>query len=406
MSTEPPQKPEKASINLVTVVSMTLFGVVAAFVLLLAVLWLAPDLLLDDNSDYTRPYANQSISAEFKISDGNMYDALPGIVRPPEEDMILEAFQLAWDDDGFRVPRRATSAYPIAAFGDSFTEGFNVPQPWPDVLDGLLDVPVRNYGYRGYGPVEVARGVEEFGITEPRQWIIYAYFSGNDLGDAVRTLQMDDSILGRLKRLFSQQDVPEDIEPIVNDHYDFPMPVIIGGNYYELAFLHYYLYWNRAPDEGFESSRNFQSFLDSLDNIQQEVPAETCLALVFIPTKEQLYYPYIHPSSRQWLRGISGRMALDDDNYLYLLEDPIDLDAEDAFITSLDDQREAVANALAIRPEWHLIDLYPGFQDVVADGELLYYPFDTHWNQAGHSLAAEIIAEFLQNQPNCATSPD
>jgi hypothetical protein len=254
--------------------------------------------------------------------------------------------------------------------------------------------------------VEVARAVEEFGITEPRQWIIYAYFSGNDLGDAVRTLQQNNSLLGRLKRLFTEESVPEDIGPLVSDHYDFPMPVIIGRQYYELAFLPYYLHWNRAPEEGFEASQNFQSFLDSLDAIQQDVPSGTCLALVFIPTKEQLYYPYIHPASRQWLRGVGGRMALDDDGYLYLFDEPVDQDAEEAFIASLNDQREAVAQALAERPEWHMIDLYPGFQDGVANGELLYYPYDTHWNQAGHTLAAKIVAEYLQNQPDCVLPSD
>ena len=76
-------QPAKASAKLVTVILMALFGVVAAFSLLLLVLWLAPDLLLDNNPDYNRPYTNQSITAEFRISDGNMYDALPGKVRPP-----------------------------------------------------------------------------------------------------------------------------------------------------------------------------------------------------------------------------------------------------------------------------------------------------------------------------------
>ncbi|MBZ0276544.1 MAG: hypothetical protein K8I60_10385 [Anaerolineae bacterium] len=31
----------------------------------------------------------------------------------------------------------------------------------------------------------------------------------------------------------------------VSDHYDFPMPVIIGGNYYEMVFLNW-LMWYQA----------------------------------------------------------------------------------------------------------------------------------------------------------------
>jgi len=179
--------------RLLAVLGMALLGIGMAFGLLLLALWLFPGLLLDDNPDYHRPYASTSLAVEFRVSDGNMYDALPGSVRPLEEDTVLAAFTLAWDEDGFRVPRRAVETYPIAAFGDSFTEGFNVADPWPDVLDRLLDLPTRNYGYRGYGPIEVERAVREFGLSQPRRWIIYAYFSGNDLGDAVRLVQRDNS---------------------------------------------------------------------------------------------------------------------------------------------------------------------------------------------------------------------
>ena len=79
------------------------------------------------------------------------------------------------------------------------------------------------------------------------------------------------------------------------------VPVIIGGNYYEMVFLTYYLWRQLAPPEGFAASKTFQIFADTLTQIEQDTP-ETCRALIFIPTKEQLYYPYVYPSERQWLR--------------------------------------------------------------------------------------------------------
>lgn len=41
------------------------------------------------------------------------------------------------------------------------------------------------------------------------------------------------------------------------------------------------------------------------------------------------------------------------------------------------------------------IDLLPPFRESAARGELLYHPFDSHWNSAGRRLAAILIAERL-----------
>ena len=81
----------------------------------------------------------------------------------------LASFVIDWDENGFRVPAMTADTYPIAVFGDSYTEGFNVARPWADGLANNLDVPVYNYGYRGYGPQEVATTATEFANAEPRQ---------------------------------------------------------------------------------------------------------------------------------------------------------------------------------------------------------------------------------------------
>ena len=133
---------------------MALLGVLAAFGLLVLLVWLFPEWFLEENPDYQRRYANLSLNVEFKISDGNMYDALPGRVRPPDEDTVLAAFTLTWDESGFRAPHRTAAEYPIAVFGDSFTEGFNVAQPWPDVLDEITNVPVRIMDIEAMAPLK------------------------------------------------------------------------------------------------------------------------------------------------------------------------------------------------------------------------------------------------------------
>ncbi len=361
--------------------------------LLTALLMLFPRLVLGPITYYERPYANQSMPVEFRVSGGDLFVALPGSIRPPSSDEVLQSFTIAWDADGFRVPARTAEHYPIAAFGDSFTEGANVPAPWPDQLAARRGTPVQNFGYHAYGPREVARAAEEFAGRSPREWIIYAYFSGNDLGDAMRGPKVDVSTpWGVWSALAARwQPVPT---PAARDHYDFPMPVIIGGSYYEMALLSYYLWWQLAPPEGFENSENFRVLSDALDTITTTA-AQSCYALVFIPTKEQLYYRYVYETERQWLRGIGHRLVMANDGRLVMVSAPIAAEDEAAFYQNLYGQRDAVRALVETKPGWIFIDLLPAFEQHVASGELLYYPYDSHWNQDGHTLAAQTIADAL-----------
>ena len=69
-------------------------------------------------------------------------------------------------------------------------------------------------------------------------------------------------------------------------------------------------------------------------------------------------------------------------------------------IAHLSDQRDAMAT-LAAEKGWIFVDLLEPFREQVALGELLYYQYDTHWNQAGHDLAAALIVEAMRQHPEC-----
>ncbi|HEX2621190.1 MAG TPA: hypothetical protein VHL11_13610, partial [Phototrophicaceae bacterium] len=192
-----------------------------------------------------------------------------------------------------------------------------------------------------------------------------------------------------------------------SDHYDFPMPVIIGGSYYDLAFLWYYWWWELVPPgDAFANSRNFQVVNESLDTIAGSVPDQTCKALVFIPTKEMLYYRYIYDTERLWVRQNGNQLALADDGTIAIIPAPIADADEPQFMDNLYGQRNAIQKLVEAKPGWHFIDLTPAFEAKVGDGQLLYYPYDSHWNQAGHDLAAATIAETLQQVDGCNPPSD
>ena len=43
-----------------------------------------------------------------------------------------------------------------------------------------------------------------------------------------------------------------------------------------------------------------------------------------------------------------------------------------------------------------LLDLTPAFQEKFEAGRNLYFPDDSHWNAAGHELAAAELANFMR----------
>lgn len=377
---------------------LVLGGLAFPLALLTVLLMVMPEPFLGATRYADRLFANQSLTVNFKPSDGDLFVALPGSIKPPEDDSVLESFTLAWDADGFRVPATVSDAYPIAIFGDSFTEGFNVPVPYADGVAQRLQIPVRNYGYRAYGPVEISETVAAvIDQNAAPQHLVYGYFSGNDLGDAVRPPKIDrSSPVAVWTALFNRLAAPAPASVPETTHYDFPMPVIIGGNYYEMAFLWYYWWWQLAPDAGFDASRNFAVLDDALTRMSDAVPAETCKTLLFIPTKEQLYYPYIYETEKVWVRNVAQKLVLDETDTLRMIPSPL-TEADDAdFIQRLYGQRDAVAALSRARGDWRFVDLTPAFEAAIAEGQLLYYPYDSHWNQAGHDLAAAVLAEALR----------
>jgi hypothetical protein len=154
-------------------------------------------------------------------------------------------------------------------------------------------------------------------------------------------------------------------------------------------------------EEGFAASKNFAVLSAALDTIVQS-DAQACHALVYIPTKEQLYYRYIYETERRWVRENGHRLVLDADKVIQIVPAPLTEADEAQFIADLSGQRDAVRGLIATKPNWHFIDLLPVFEQAVAEGQLLYYPYDSHWNQAGHTLAGTVLAEQLLKITNCS----
>ena len=98
------------------------------------------------------------------------------------------------------------AATTVGVFGDSFVQGsyLDAPYVFTEPLDYLLnldgDFTVFNFGVKGYGPAQSYFTYRSFRAREDLDYVLFVYFSGNDISDLLhnRLFDLDDS--GLLRR--------------------------------------------------------------------------------------------------------------------------------------------------------------------------------------------------------------
>jgi len=361
---------------------LILFGIITAAMLVGVLLLLFPHL---------RPGGERFI---FRERDGDTFRHQPGFVRPPTGNIVLEDFMRRKDADGFRLPRMTADFYPIIALGDSYTEGGQVP--WVDVLAAALQTPVRNLGWRGLGTLHQVEVMRRYGNPDAK-WVLVGYFEGNDLSN-IRSAYEERAQTGRITiDLNSDANTAENTryEIVTNpdDNYLYPLEHPINGASYELAYISDYIWWLNGSAETFQNSKNLQLLRDALEEIK-EMAGAACVGLVYMPSKEHIYFPSADPNgNRRYVLQNSLSLHLDAEGWLRFGElAPIDFDALHA---NFENQRNAVRD-VAQQTGWHFIDLTPAFQENVTHPT--YYVYDSHWNQSGHNLAADTVAQYLEQE--------
>lgn len=116
--------------------------------------------------------------------------------------------------------------------------------------------------------------------------------------------------------------------------------------------------------------RNVAAAQRAANSIQEKVLAPRGIkwVIVLIPEKEQVYREYVpmdaYPGNQPWPPSVF-----------------------DALEPAL------AAEGIAV------VNLLPIFRAAAARGELIYWPDDTHWNEAGVQLAAETIVHAIESEP-------
>jgi hypothetical protein len=348
---------------------------------------------------------------DIRPSDGDLYYHMRGEILPvsPDEDQVLGHVHMITDANGFRNSPPEKATYDVVALGDSFTRASGVAAAWPQLLADYTGSDVLNLADVGFGPQDELKVLRQYGLSKQPQWVILAYFEGNDLYDAAAYAQANPFILLRLGRYILGQGMeawqerrPDRPSAAVISDYRYPIKLTISHKEVEIAFFSSYISWLSLNRETIEMSQNYRLAREIILQMQElNEAAEANFLLVYLPSKSHVYLPYLRdPEIEARVFADVTTLELDDAGFLQFTRERA---APELIRQNMNDQSRLLADFAAEHKILYL-DLTPIFQQEAGTGAELYYPFDTHWNQLGHDLAAEAIFNYIKEIGSATTS--
>lgn len=328
-------------------------------------------------------------SVIFRSGNGDILFWQSEYIRPLEDpNEILSVHRLSFDEHGFRLPARVSNDYDVIALGDSYTEGANVAHPWSDAFASESSFSTRNLGFRGYGIRHYAWTWQEFGIQENPDILIIGFFGGNDVFTA--GLDIESPFPFPIEERANDIDAePVTVHTELDDEPIYPIYLSDGT---PITFLSTYISWMNAAEDQLMGSVNYQVISEGLTQIQETASDDTCLVFVYFPSKAEVYFPYLDEADYPAILEGQKTVLLNSDGTLHIVED-FDISLERVMDWRLNTGN--IMTELADLLGYNTLNLHSTFDEHVESGEMLYYTYDTHWNQAGQTLAGETIADFV-----------
>ena len=349
---------------------------------------------------------------DLRQSDGDLYHLMHGTIVPlsPDQDPVVAHVHMITDEYGFRNSPPEKATYGIVAVGDSFTRASGVASPWPQELAEYAGTDVFNLADVGFGPQDELKVLQQYGLKKQPQWVIMAYFEGNDLYDAAAYEQANPFILFRFGRYLLGRSVEawrerssSKASAPVSANYRYPITITINHKELEMVFFSSYISWLSLSREAIAASQNYRLVRETILQVRESSEAAGAnFLLLYVPSKSHVYLPYLNdPETAARVFTNVPLIELDDTGFLQFREKTA---TPELVIEHMDDQAILLADFAA---EQHIsfLNLTSAFQKEAGAGAELYYAFDTHWNQLGHNLAAEKIYEYIQEMlPDTTTT--
>lgn len=329
-----------------------------------------------------RPNYHTRVNPEFR---GDLYSPKFGVEAEPVPIQV----QATFDTEGFRNPPGLTTVA-IAVLGDSYIEaGITDQDSFSRRLQKETGLRTANFGVAWYGPFQYLEVLQRYALPKSPKIVLFCFYEGNDARDIRAYLKWrqggfyhvypPDRLVYRYS--VAMRDIGHRLASIVNDSGPVTVPPPRVGVHPQVAELQL---GDQTVLVKFGKKNDLRTPAELLAS-EEWIELEKILiefrdlavangirpVLVFIPTKAHVYAAFSTASSgRHWL-SIRDQQVAARANRM------------EAFIV------------VARRVDLQVINLAPRFESLAGEGQLLYYPFDSHWNSQGRQVAAEVVAESL-----------
>jgi hypothetical protein len=313
------------------------------------------------------------------------YSAPYGVELP------LSTIPYHFDADGFRNGARHEFS-DVVLLGDSMVEyGDSEADILAARVEKLSGLSVTSFGVGGYGPFHYLELFKRYGLKKKPKYALFCVYEENDIGDIHEYLKWKkegryygfgilsadfwtryraavtstrDYLRARIRRAVGAP-APA---PFLPDLADLRLPTS-RVQMLLIDRVNTDSPEQMLPSEGWTMLRQIITEFRNLARAYHIVPV-----VVFIPLAANIYAEYsTEASGENWLK------------------------AREQQIAAAGNAPKAMSR-LARQLEIALIDLTPAFKAKAKAGNILYYPYDQHWNTEGRATAAAVIAQALMRE--------
>lgn len=288
------------------------------------------------------------------------------------------AFDIQYDRHGFRNDHDLERA-DIAVIGDSFVEAGLVPASATlcRVLEREVERSVANLGLGGYGPHQELIVLRRYALPLSPKVVVWVFFEGNDLLDVRRYERLrrelakpaarqssfrDRSFTRCALRTVARLSRPRLLHETAEARQRSCQIAAEGGRGARTLYFPDPIGSVLAEDpESLEIAER-----DLLEARDRTIAAGARFVILFAPTKLRVYRDRcVFPSD-----SLAEKWPLDD----------------------LPSRWRRFCDAHSL----DCLDTTPALRRAAAEGELVYFTDDKHWNPRGHALVARDLIEFLR----------
>jgi lysophospholipase L1-like esterase len=367
-----------------------------------------------------------------------------GYIPAPAMGGAPHRFTFHTDAEGFRNSS-VRERFEVAALGDSFTDAMTmtVEASWPSRLERVLRVPVQNYGTAGFGPQQELLVLKDFVARRRPRVVVLAFFAGNDIFDAeafeafqrsggteqrvqqgwrikdvvsradtwfvvsalragTRWASSQETVgaataasfsWGPLVRLRSADSTgsyreakPQRVTPPSFDRGMFELPV--AGRRLPFAFMPPYLNTLNFSEQELSARpgwRLTREAIAGMDTASRSFGA--AFVVMFVPFKSQVYLPLLERAFTTQALQSSFRFYLDTYGR--------DVDVRRLYANRL--AQNHLMREFCDRAGIPFVDTTAALERQVQSGENMYFPDESHLNEAGESVLADTLAAFLKS---------